>query len=352
MAEEGQPDLAALTVQLLSAYVSNNTVPSSELAGLIESTRRALSGETASIEAAAPVADPVAPVYAPAVSVDESLASPDSIISLIDGKPYKTLKRHLSTRGLTPVEYRSRYNLPADYPMVAPGYSEQRRAVAHKLGLGRKKVVDEAAPAQAKTSDAEPGTTVADAAETKALPVAKPKRAVRGKGASSGAGRRKAGDPSVETVTELGSAPAGEETPGVEAVSVIRPKRRAPAKAASAPTGEPLAAANAEPASPDVKAPDGEPGPATETKRRSPAKAAAAKGKTVKPVKPVKPAAALDGATEVKRKPGRQTRIAKAAAKAKGGKADVRAKKPRAPHKTQNAEPVPAEVEEAPATVS
>jgi predicted transcriptional regulator len=76
--------------------------------------------------------------FTPAVSVRKSLASKDHIISMIDGKPYKTLRRHLSTNGLTPEEYRARYNLKADYPMVAPSYSEARRAMAHKIGLGAK----------------------------------------------------------------------------------------------------------------------------------------------------------------------------------------------------------------------
>lgn len=79
-----------------------------------------------------------APEYTPAVSVRKSLADPNHIISMIDGKPYKTLRRHLSTNGLTPEQYRERYNLKADYPMVAPTYSENRRAMAHKIGLGRK----------------------------------------------------------------------------------------------------------------------------------------------------------------------------------------------------------------------
>jgi predicted transcriptional regulator len=78
------------------------------------------------------------PDYAPAVSVRKSLASKDHIISLIDGKPYKTLRRHLSTNGLTPEEYRARYGLKADYPMVAEAYSQQRRDMAKKIGLGRK----------------------------------------------------------------------------------------------------------------------------------------------------------------------------------------------------------------------
>jgi predicted transcriptional regulator len=76
--------------------------------------------------------------YTPAVTARKSLANPDFIISMIDGKPYKTLRRHLSTNGMTPEEYRERYGLKPDYPMVAANYSESRRAMAHKIGLGRK----------------------------------------------------------------------------------------------------------------------------------------------------------------------------------------------------------------------
>lgn len=76
--------------------------------------------------------------YTPAVSARKSLASKDHIISMIDGKPYRTLRRHLSGHGLTPEQYRERYNLRPDYPMVAESYSEQRRAMALKIGLGSK----------------------------------------------------------------------------------------------------------------------------------------------------------------------------------------------------------------------
>ncbi len=76
--------------------------------------------------------------HIPAVSVRKSLASPDHIVSMIDGKPYRTLRRHLSGHGLTPDDYRRRYDLKADYPMVAPSYSESRRAMAKSIGLGRK----------------------------------------------------------------------------------------------------------------------------------------------------------------------------------------------------------------------
>lgn len=137
MSEPEKPDLTELTVQLLSAYVANNAVQSNELADLIRATRFALSGEEKP-------ATPPQPEYIPAVSVRTSLASRDHIISLIDGKPYKSLKRHLTTHGLTPADYRARYNLPDDYPLVAPNYSQQRREVAKLQGLGRRKT--EAAP--------------------------------------------------------------------------------------------------------------------------------------------------------------------------------------------------------------
>ena len=74
--------------------------------------------------------------YVGAVTARKSLASPDHIISMVDVKPYKTLRRHLATNGMTPVEYRERYNLKADYPMVAATYSESRRAMAKKIALG------------------------------------------------------------------------------------------------------------------------------------------------------------------------------------------------------------------------
>ncbi len=87
--------------------------------------------------------------YTPAVTARKSLASKDHIISMIDGKPYKTLRRHLSTHGLSPAEYRERYGLKPDYPMVAQSYSESRRAMAKKIGLGRKPGQRKAAPAPA-----------------------------------------------------------------------------------------------------------------------------------------------------------------------------------------------------------
>jgi len=142
MTDSVNPDLNVLTVQLLSAYVTNNTVPREDLVELIRSTRSALDEPVK--ESPAPAEQmPVA-----AVSVRKSLASPDHILSMIDGKPYKTLKRHLATHGLTPDEYREKFGLPKTYPMVAPSYSERRRAVAKEVGLGRKRSEDGTRPGE------------------------------------------------------------------------------------------------------------------------------------------------------------------------------------------------------------
>ena len=134
MAEgENQAELVGLTVDIVTAYVAGNSVRDGDLPRLIADTHAALAGLSAKLGE-----DP-AEEFTPAVSVRKSIANRDVIISMIDGKPYRTLKRHLSTHGLTPDEYRARYDLPASYPMVAPSYSERRREVAMRLGLGRKK---------------------------------------------------------------------------------------------------------------------------------------------------------------------------------------------------------------------
>ena len=85
---------------------------------------------------------PATTEFKPAVTARKSLASPEHIISMIDGKPYRTLRRHLASNGLTPEDYRQRYGLRADYPMVAPAYSESRSALAKTIGLGRKRTAD------------------------------------------------------------------------------------------------------------------------------------------------------------------------------------------------------------------
>lgn len=132
-------DTLTLAVELTAAWLGNpNTRADPEAVPTflttIHASIEALAGRATKAEDQAPEANE----YTPAVTVRKSLASPDRIISMIDGKPYRTLRRHLSTHGLTPAEYRDRYKLKADYPMVAPAYSEARRDMAKKIGLGRK----------------------------------------------------------------------------------------------------------------------------------------------------------------------------------------------------------------------
>jgi predicted transcriptional regulator len=137
MEQENGQELAVLTADIVAAYVSNNSVSVQDLPSLITSTHGALLGLGASADAST-AAQSAEEVFKPAVTRRKSLADPKRIISMIDGKGYSSLKRHLRTHGLTPQEYRARYGLPADYPMVAPAYSEARREMAKKIGLGRK----------------------------------------------------------------------------------------------------------------------------------------------------------------------------------------------------------------------
>jgi predicted transcriptional regulator len=127
-----------LATELTIAWLSNpNTRAQAEdIPAFLRSMHEAVVG-LGEGQSEQPQAEP-APKHEPAVTVRKSLSSPDHIISLIDGKPYKTLRRHLSRHGLTPEQYRERYNLKADYPMVAPAYAETRRDLAKKIGLGRK----------------------------------------------------------------------------------------------------------------------------------------------------------------------------------------------------------------------
>ncbi|MCX7284684.1 MAG: MucR family transcriptional regulator [Novosphingobium sp.] len=123
--------LITLTSDIVAAHVSNNSVSVSDLGTLITNVYSALAG----LDQPAPVEEP-APE--PAVSIRASVKN-DHIVCLEDGKKLKMLKRHLATRyNMTPDQYRTRWNLPADYPMVAPAYAEKRRELAKKIGLGRK----------------------------------------------------------------------------------------------------------------------------------------------------------------------------------------------------------------------
>ena len=137
MTDDTISNLTELTVELLSAFVANNNVRSEDLPALISATHAALTGLNAATGPASPSTAAEETVTG-AVTARKSLGSREHIISMIDGKPYKTLKRHLSGHGLTPDDYRTRYGLPSSYPMVAPAYSEARRETAKRVGLGRK----------------------------------------------------------------------------------------------------------------------------------------------------------------------------------------------------------------------
>ncbi len=134
--------LVALSATIVANFVANNRVGIDDVSRVITSVHGALAGLGDAL-----ATESQAPVFAPAVSVRKSLSDPAKIISMIDGKGYSVLKRHLTTHGLTPAEYRARYKLPADYPMTAPTYAEMRRAMAVKIGLGRKAAAPSARPA-------------------------------------------------------------------------------------------------------------------------------------------------------------------------------------------------------------
>ena len=124
--------LITLTSDIVAAHVSNNSVAVSDVSALIQNVHAALSSLAS--PAAAPEVKPE-----PAVSVRSSV-KPDYIVCLEDGKKLKMLKRHLMTHyQMTPEDYRAKWGLPADYPMVAPNYAEQRRTLAKKIGLGTKR---------------------------------------------------------------------------------------------------------------------------------------------------------------------------------------------------------------------
>src|SRR5690606_25125718 len=119
------------TVDVVSAYVGNNTVPAAELPALIQSIYQTLTtlGTVEEVKAETP--------KEPAVSVKKSISN-DFIICLEDGRKFKSLKRHLRTKyNLSPEEYRAKWNLPKDYPMVAPNYARARSELAKQMGLGQ-----------------------------------------------------------------------------------------------------------------------------------------------------------------------------------------------------------------------
>ncbi|ACA15169.1 transcriptional regulator, MucR family [Methylobacterium sp. 4-46] len=127
--EESSINLTELASDIVAAYVSNNRISGAELPAVLRSVY-----ETLHALIAPPPAAPEKPV--PPIPIKKTV-TPDAIISLEDGKPYKSLKRHLSGRGLTPEQYREKWGLPPDYPMVAATYAAQRSELAKSLGLGQ-----------------------------------------------------------------------------------------------------------------------------------------------------------------------------------------------------------------------
>ena len=125
--------LVELTAQIVSAYVSNNTVPAGEIPGLINQVHLALS------RVSGKSADGPAEPLKPAISVKKSI-TPEFIVCLEDGKKFKSLKRHLRTQyNMTPEQYREKWGLSADYPMVAPNYAAARSQLAKQMGLGQQR---------------------------------------------------------------------------------------------------------------------------------------------------------------------------------------------------------------------
>ena len=129
--QDQETNLIERAADIVSAYVSNNSVPLAELPALINAVHQSLSrlGDDLVVGTEKPV--PLMPI--------KKTVTPDYLISLEDGKQYKSLKRHLSTRGLTPEEYRRKWGLPHDYPMVAANYAAQRSELAKNSGLGRRR---------------------------------------------------------------------------------------------------------------------------------------------------------------------------------------------------------------------
>ncbi|HEY4140481.1 MAG TPA: MucR family transcriptional regulator [Pseudolabrys sp.] len=129
----GNGNYIELTAEIVSAYVSNNTVAASDIPGLINQVHAALSRVSGN------PGDVTAEPLKPAISVKKSI-TPEYIVCLEDGKKFKSLKRHLRTQyGMTPEQYREKWGLGADYPMVAPNYAAARSQLAKQMGLGQQR---------------------------------------------------------------------------------------------------------------------------------------------------------------------------------------------------------------------
>ena len=149
-------DHVDLTANIVSAYVAKNSVRPADLGELIASVHQSLKGLS---EPATPAADQT---KKPTPAEIKKSITPEALISFEDGKPYKTLKRHLTLRGLSPEGYRAKYGLPVDYPMTCASYSAQRAELARASGLGQ--------PGRSQSKAAEPEKTVSEAPKRRARP--------------------------------------------------------------------------------------------------------------------------------------------------------------------------------------
>ena len=125
-------DTLHIAAELVASFVTNNHLPAGELPPLIQTIHVALTRLRDGVETQAPEEQ----TTAPAVSIRQSI-TPEYLICLEDGRHFKSLRRHLARHGLTPEQYRTKWKLPSDYPMVAPKYAAQRSALAKKIGLGQ-----------------------------------------------------------------------------------------------------------------------------------------------------------------------------------------------------------------------
>jgi predicted transcriptional regulator len=191
MTEANNETLLGLTADIVASHVANNNVATNDLPALISNVYSALTSLNSSSSVQAPEQEP-------AVSIRSSI-KPDYLVCLEDGKKLKMLKRHLMTQyQMTPADYRAKWKLPADYPMVAPNYAAQRRKLAHEIGLGRKETGGRPAAAAAEAAPkaaAKPKAAPKAAAKPKAAP--KPK-AVKAEAAAPKPARRRAEKPAAD----------------------------------------------------------------------------------------------------------------------------------------------------------
>jgi predicted transcriptional regulator len=156
--QETSVDYVDLTADIVSAYVSNNSIPTTELAGLLAGVHAALSG----LAAGGSGTTGKDAVEKPTPTQIKKSITPDALISFEDGKRYKTLRRHLTLRGLSPEAYRAKHGLPADYPMTSASYSAQRSELARSIGLGSSR--------KAALKAAEPDETVSEVPKRRGRP--------------------------------------------------------------------------------------------------------------------------------------------------------------------------------------